>query len=396
MANPTPKSVIHHNPEEIDNMRILKKKRFLIPVAVAVAMIAGGSAFAYFTAAGGGTGSAQTASVKPLTISQIGAGYDSLASTYHQDQCLTGCSGPTVFGNEINLAAGSGQLSNVVVAFRSYAGADPSMPITLTLYTPDGSGGVTGQVGPYTSVTTNANVPSGNPRSVFYVTFDFSKLDLTLSGPVVYGISFTDVSGATINVALSNSVSNLTVGSDVYAGDVFVESPTANVLSANGDAGSCATSAANVFVATDINCATPGRNYGAYGPGSNPANADIPAVEFNVVGGSTAPLWPGQTQSLDFAITNPNSGSVHVNNVTITVASSGGYVVNTSDNLVTSCQANWFDINGSPTSYTLALGQNVPTGITQFLGYTSISLIESNTDQSSCEGQAIGLSFSSN
>ena len=52
-------------------------------------------------------------------------------------------------------------------------------------------------------------------------------------------------------------------------------------------------------MATDINCATHPDNYGAYGPGSNPNNADIPAVEFNVVGGGSglhAPL-PRWSQS---------------------------------------------------------------------------------------------------
>src|ERR1019366_1432744 len=131
-------------------------------VAVALVIGVGGAAFAYFTTTGAGTGSAQTATAKTLTISQIGAGYDSLASTYHQDQCFE-CAGPlTEFGNEINLAPGSGQLSNVVVAFRSYAGGTSTEPITLTLYTPNGSGGVTGQVTPYSSVTTDPVIPSGS------------------------------------------------------------------------------------------------------------------------------------------------------------------------------------------------------------------------------------------
>ncbi len=370
--------------------RFMSKKLLVVGVAVALALGVGGAAFAYFGVGGTGTGTAPVATAQNVAITQTGAGYDSLAPTYHQDQCFE-CGGPTEFGNEINLAAGSGQLSDVVVAFRSYAGGTSSEPITLTLYTPDGSGGVTGELTPYSSVTTYPAIPSGSPtRSVFYVTFDFSHIDLTLSGPVVYGIQFTDEPGVTINVALSNSVSNLTVGSDVYPGYVFVDGP-ANVLSANGDAGSCATSTASVFMATDINCATPPGNYGAYGPGSNPANADIPAVEFNVVGGAVAPLWPGQTQNLGFAVTNSNPGSVYLTTVTIAPRTSASDVANQYSTDIPGCLSAWFTFNGSP----VALDQNVPVGTTFFQNVASITMSNPLIDQSACEGANIGLTFTS-
>jgi hypothetical protein len=370
--------------------RFMNKKLLVVGVAVALVLGIGGAAFAYFLVGGSGTGTAPVATAQNVTITQIGAGYDSLAPTYHQDQCLE-CAGPlTEFGNEINLASGSGQLSDVVVAFRSYGTADASFPITLTLYTPNGSGGVILPAIPYADITTDANVPSGSPRSVFYATFDFSHIDLTLSGPVVYGITYTDSGGVVINTALSNSVSNLTVGTDEYPGYVFVDGAT-NALSASGDAGSCATSTAGVFMATDINCATPPANYGAYGPGSNPANADIPAVEFNVVGGVTAPLWPGQTENLGFAITNSNPGSVYLTTVTIAPKTSGGYVADQYSNPFTGCYASWFTVNPSP----VTLNQNVPVGTTFFQNVSSISMSNPNTDQSACEGAHIGLTFTS-
>ena len=110
------------------------------------------------------------------------------------------------------------------------------------------------------------------------------------------------------------------------------------------------------------------------------------------MGGGPPPLWPGDTQAVGFAITNTNSGSVYVNNVTIAVTSSAGDVVNTSNNVVPGCVASWFTVNGSP----VALDQKVATGTTDFTGYASITLTETNSDQSACEGQAIGLTFSSN
>jgi hypothetical protein len=294
-------------------MKLISSKRRMAVIGLTVGLIAGASglAVAYFTSSGSGNGSALTGTAANVTISQIGAGYDSLAPTYHQDQCFE-CASLTEFGNEIKLAPGSGQLANVVVAFRSYAGGTTSEPITLTLNDPGGPPSYVGtEVTPYTSVTTDPVIPAGDGSTVFYATFDFSSIGLTLSGPVVYGISFTDEAGVTINVALSNSVSNLTVGSDVYADGVT------NTLSASNDAGSCSTSTVGVFMATVINCATPGVNYGAYGPGSNPNNADIPAVEFNVVGGTTPPLYPdGPSQPVDFAITNAGSTPTYITSVT--------------------------------------------------------------------------------
>ena len=70
------------------------------------------------------------------------------------------------------------------------------------------------------------------------------------------------------------------------------------------------------------NCGDPAPgNPGAYGTTTAAArNADIPAVEFNVVGGVAAGLYPGgPSQPIDFAITNPGSTAVHVDHVAIAV-----------------------------------------------------------------------------
>ena len=370
--------------------RFMSKKLLVVGVAMALVLGIGGAAFAYFTSAGSGTGSAKTGSAALLTINQVGPGYDSLASAYHQDQCFE-CTSITEFGNEINLAAGSGQLDNVVVAFRSYAGGTSSEPITLTLYNPGVSPGSVGSEIGYASVTTDPAIPSGDGHTVFYATFDFSALDLTLSGPVVYGISFTDEPGVTINVALSNSVSNLTVGSDQYPGYVFVDGAT-NALSASLDAGSCATSTASVFMATDINCATPPTNYGAYGPGSNPANADIPAVEFNVVGGSPV-LYPGTSAPVDLAITNPGASSVYVGTVTAVISSVTSGNVSPAE---TACSTGQYSLSPA----TDAINGYVAPGTTFFVpsGIT-IAMINESYPQDNCQGANGGgvltLGFSS-
>jgi len=363
-------------------------------IGLTVGLIAGASglAVAYFTSSGSGNGSAQTGTAANVTISQVGAGYDSLAPTYHQDQCFGGCS-LTEFGNEINLAAGSGQLANVVVAFRSYGAASTSLPVKLTLYNPGVSpGSVGGEIGGDGSgigdLTVYPSIPAGSGSTVFYVTFDFSSIDLTLSGPVVYGISWADTDGSVINVALSNSVSNLTVGSDVYPGYVFVDGTIANVLSAVNDAGSCSTSTADVFMATDINCATPSDNYGAYGPGSNPNNADIPAVEFNVVGGSTGPLYPGSTQPVDFAITNAGSSPTYITTVTTNLESVGS----DGNGSIPLCQTSEYTLNDSP----VTLDTTVPTGTSFFSpSGTSITMTNETYNQDNCEGQSVVLGFTS-
>src|SRR5271156_6626339 len=97
--------------------RFRTKKALISGAAFVLILAAGGAAFAYFTSTGSGTGSAQTGTASKVTISQIGAGYDSLISTgaYSQDQCLTGCDGPNELGNNITLSTtDAAQLVNVV------------------------------------------------------------------------------------------------------------------------------------------------------------------------------------------------------------------------------------------------------------------------------------------
>src|ERR1700677_4944396 len=96
--------------------RFKRRKTVAISVATVAILAMAGGAFAYFTSSGSGAGSAQTGTASNVTISQIGAGYDSLISTgaYSQDQCFF-CDGPNELGNSITLSTpDASQLVNVV------------------------------------------------------------------------------------------------------------------------------------------------------------------------------------------------------------------------------------------------------------------------------------------
>ncbi len=61
-------------------MKLFKthKKAVVVSLALTVAILGGGTAFAYFTSHGSGAGSAKVGTASTLTISQVGAGYDSI------------------------------------------------------------------------------------------------------------------------------------------------------------------------------------------------------------------------------------------------------------------------------------------------------------------------------
>ena len=270
--------------------RYMNKKVAAIGLAVGVVLGAGGTAFAYFTAPGNGVGSAKTGTTSALSISQVDPAYDSLVTdgNYIQDQTYGGA-GVSEFGNEVNLAS-NGQLSDVVVAMRNWGPTAFSTPITFNIYSPGATAGSVGSVIATDTATFSFQpaIDGNSDPSVSNITFDFSSQDLTLSGPVVYGIAFDASSGppSSLNVALSSSNTNLTVGTDEYPGHVFVN--TSTVAGWDSGAGTCNTLTAGVFEAANVWCDdVPADNAGAYG---NANNADIPAVEFNVVGGRTGAL----------------------------------------------------------------------------------------------------------
>ena len=385
--------------------------------AVAAVLLGATAAFAFFTTTGSGVGSAQTGSATSVSITQIGAGYDSLVTTsdpnsnYIQDQCFD-CAAISQFGNDITLKnpAPLQRLITAVVAFRNWGAPVSQLPITLSI-----AGGP--------SATVLQDIPAaqinGRPTT-FNVTFPFATHPY-VSNEFVYSISFpTDYNPSppgpvadSLNVALSNSFTQLSVGTDTDPGTVWVQTTAGAGIA--GDFPSCTNSPPSTsFQSVSTNCgpSAPG-NPGAYGNtvAPNPtvtSNADIPAVEFNVLGGVAAPLYPGAPgQAVDFAITNPGGGSVHVNQITVQIGDGAG-------NSTTNSNACNTDIAGSNPNWWYKLspftsanglieqlnnggsGFTIPPGTTYFSPTgVSIQMIDSGTNQDDCQNASVNLVFSS-
>jgi hypothetical protein len=382
--------------------RFRTKKALITGAAFVLILAAGGAAFAYFTSSGSGTGSAQTGSASNVTISQIGAGYDSLISTgdYSQDQCFA-CDGPNELGNSITLSTtDAAQLVNVVVAIDNWGAAETNVPMTLWINNSVGGGPVSDTQDFSFPAATIAN----SEPSETNVTFDFSSQGAFVGPSLVYGITFNTTPGAapvaaagSLNVALSSSATDLSVGTDTNPGSVWLDDTYGN----NNDFPTCTSSAAlsaGVFEQVATNCGpwSPG-NPGAYG--NETVTDDIPAVEVTVVGGTVTGLYPGgAAQPLEYAITNPGTGPVHIDSLSASVDTSGSDVKTPGGADVSGCLASWYPITNSPQT----LGVNVPPGTTLFTTTSatatdlSIKMIDSGGPQNPCEGADVGLSFSSN
>ena len=376
-------------------MRRFKSRKGLAALVTLVVVAAGAiGAYAYFSGSGTGTGSANVAGAPAaLTISQIGAGYNSLIpnNVYSQDQCFS-CAGPiTELGNDITLAnPGAQQLVSVVVAFRNWNGnAITGLPITLS---------INNTVGGPISDTEHASFPAaihaGSDPSTTNVTFDFSSQGAFVDQEFVYGITFDPSfdSGAAegLNVALSSSANNLSVGTDTTAGTIYMN--IASDPGSTGDFPSCTSGGTlgSFSEWTTDGCSYASGNPGAYGTPAQVAagSADIPAVEVNVVGGVVTGLSPGgPSQPVDFAITNSGSSNVHLNQVYTTATSV------TTGNIVgdEGCATNMFEIDGSPVN---GIG-NVPPGTTLYApSGTTIKMLDDGNNQDNCEGAVVTLGFS--
>jgi len=149
--------------------------------------------------------------------------------------------------------------------------------------------------------------------------------------------------------------------------------------------------ATGVFESVITNCGTYSpTNPGAYGTQAevNAGSADIPAVEFNVVGGAIVGLSPGSpSQPVDFAITNPGTTNVHVTQVITSVGSLSGGGSNSG---LPACTTAMYPISGSPDT----ISANVAPGTTIFSpSGTRISLPDNNANQDNCEGATANLAF---
>ncbi len=373
-----------------------KKRVATFAVASALVLGAAGAAFAYFTSSGAGAGSAHTGSATALTVSQIGAGYDSLipSNTYSQDQSYGGA-GITEFGNDITLSTPAApQLISVVVAFDNWGPAITNLPLTLTITGTPGGAPLTDTAPGTFPAAINSDTPSETNA-----TFNFASQDAFVDQSLVYGISYDtnpadSPNGSSLNVALSSSASDLSVGSDTNPGTVWL-STTFNTIGNDFPACTYAspfTTGTFEQVTTDCGPYAAG-NPGAYGTPAQVAagSDDIPAVEFNVVGGTTPPLYPGgPSEPIDFAITNPGSSSVHVNTVVTTVSGLTGAGSNGS---IEACATTMYPL----TNATDTINANVPPGTSVYdPSGTSIKMTDDGNNQDNCENATVTLSFASN
>ncbi len=322
-------------------MKLFKTHRKLAVsgLALTVALLGGGVAFAYFSAPGSGTGSAQVGSNAKLLIDQLGGTpvYNSTvdASTYQWSYSFQGGTGANALGNKINLSNGGGALSDVVVAMTNFNNTSGSLPLTLNIYNPgsyDGPGTGPGSLiatdtttvsFPATATGYDANNPPTYGLANFNATFNFSSQNITLPGTVVYEILFPNPQppvASGVNVQLSNEASQVSVGSDADPGYLFVSTYN-NQNDATGGANG------------EITCDNVGSTFGEYptavgatGCGETTTNsapypsiALIPAVEFDTSG--MGDLYPGgAAQPINFSITNPGTTPAAVTSVTVAVA----------------------------------------------------------------------------
>jgi hypothetical protein len=369
-------------------------------LALVVAIATGGAAFAYFTSTGSGTGSAKTDTASNVTISQIGAGYDSLISTgnYSQDQAFAATS-LNELGNDITLSTpDASQLTTVVVAVDNWGPAVTGVPMTFSI-----NNTVNGPISDTVYASFSAAISSGTPSEA-NVTFDFTSQGAFVDPEFVYGITFNTTPGAapvaaaeSLNVALSSSATDLLVGTDTVPGTIWMDGGYAG----DNNLPTCTTGLPTTEFAQVVTTCGPWNpaDPGAYG--NEAVTDDIPAVEVNVVGGTVTGLYPGDSaQPLQYAITNPGTSPVYVNTVSVSVDTNvvTGDVETPGIVDVTGCEAIWYPITNSPQT----LGLRIPPGTTLITSATSptalpsIHMLDVNSSQDGCEGADVGLTFSSN
>lgn len=412
-------------------MEFRHRKRRVAAVASAAAVMlvlaAGGVALAYFTSTGSGAGTMSVGTASTLVIRQTNnVMYDSTVTPLPGSFPSQPFQAQQVseFGNEISLAHPS-QLGSVTVTMESWtcgnwtSGATPctttpgtgyTLPITLTLY----GAGATGAVGTVIETTTQTFTipfrPSADPATCnhstgttgwlndaataaqFHVTADTKchyglanniTFDITnhkvLPSKVIYGISFnTQTYGphpigsptpqTSLNVALTTSDINPSVGSDVYPGEVDINSATPGVYCDGGAGG------VNVFRLDSPS--TP--CWSVHGSG---APYWVPAAKFVAASTASQDLYPGgPAQPIDFTVTNPGSGVQHLNTVQISASTTAG-----------GCTIGWFTVTPTVTAnITITPGQTVA-----FDTRASITMITSHTTQNTCKSATIKLTFTS-
>jgi hypothetical protein len=217
------------------------------------------------------------------------------------------------------------------------------------------------------------------------IKFDLTAQSWNVQRQFVYGLSFNASGTASgLNVALASSAVNKAVGTETHPGTIWIATTAGAGIA--GDFPACTPGTGGAFASVTTNCGpSAGGNPGAYGNNVGPASADadVPAIEFNVVGGVAPGLTPGGVaQPVDFAIINPGSTSVHVNQVVTTISS-----VSNSP----ACNQAWYQVTGSPA---LAIGTVAPGTTIVSPSGTAIAMTETGTNQDACQGATVNLAFS--
>jgi len=403
-------------------MKLFKSHRKLsvTGLALVVAIFAGGAAYAFFSSPGSGTGSAQAASTTPVLISQLGSPmYNSTVANpadYNYSQCFY-CVGMGEFGNRINLAGnygagGTGPLTNVTLAMANFNTTSGPMTMTLKIFNA-GSGNTPGSlIGSKTQTffipaTSTGYIQQSNdfPYGIdmFNITFNFTSQNLMLPGSIVYELQYKDPQNpitAGVNVQLSNETTQVSTGSSVDPGHLFL----ALASTANGDG---YTAGGQDVAPGEVTCSTGSTSFLEYStaaclPSTNGYGtpAYVPAIEFD--SSSVSDLqYPGNTPvPVNFSLTNNGSVPETVNTVTIAVANDSNVVESIPSNTgsdVAGCYASWFDVNGNPSQATVTVNQTIPAGHSvNVIGQAYLSMPQSPSNQNACQGASIGLSFTSN
>lgn len=228
------------------------------------------------------------------------------------------------------------------------------------------------------------------------ITFNLTSLSLSPPSTFIYGISFntqtygsapTGIPGPynSLNVALSTTPTNPSVGSDTYPGQLDMNSATAGNY--------CDGTTTNLFRLDSAGtnpaaCTSPSGGWSVSGTPTGGAPYYLPAVEFNV--GTTSGLYPGgPALPINFSVTNPGTIPQALNNVIIAISSitnlhtSTGPACGTGDYALVQPGA----INGTVGAG--ATYDDSPSG-------ASIQLINQAWNQDSCQGAIVHLTFTSN